>query len=360
MNRRNLLKSALIGAAGLQLSACSNITANPKKQASYASNSKIVIGKPLKPKALQKGDKVGIVAPGTNAQDTESIAKIQEVLSWLELEGVFPDTLREGFGYKTRTPEIRAKELMNMFSNPEIKAIFCVRGGYGSQQILKLLDYDIIRENPKIFAGYSDITALHIAINQKSNLVTFHSPVMKSAFTDFTANHFRDIIFGNYDYPISLKNPSNIIGIREIILPITINRGIAKGQLIGGNLSLVSALIGTPYEINPAGKILFLEDVGEKPYSIDRMLSQLELAGKLEGIKGVVFGLCEDCSGGSSTWDKTLGEVLDYYFKPLEVPAFYGLLFGHTSNQLTLPELGQVELNADAHTLTILENPVEK
>ncbi len=360
MNRRNLIKSAIVGAIGIQLASCTNITAEPKKALPHVSKSTNKHTKLIRPKALKKGDKVGIVAPGTNAQDLESIAKIKEVLNWLEVKGVFPNSLREGFGYKTRTPDIRAKELMNMFTNPEIKAIFCVRGGYGSQQILKLLDYDIIRKNPKIFAGYSDITALHIAINQNSNLLTFHSPVMKSSFTDFTAEHFRDMIFGETNYPLELKNPIKKIGIRQKLLPLTINSGTVSGQLIGGNLSLVSALIGTPYEIETDNKILFLEDVGEKPYSIDRMLSQLELAGKLDNIKGLVFGLCEDCTGGASTWDKTLGEVLDFYITPLGVPAFYGLLFGHTPNQLTLPELAQVEVDADNHSIKILSSPVKK
>ena len=361
MKRRNLIKTLALGGIGMQLYSCTNkiaTTAAPLASVSQSSK-KISLDRPIvKPRALNLGDTIGIVAPGTNDPTPEAIEKFKEVCEWLGLNLIISPYLRSEFGYKTRTPQTRAKELMEMFVDDNIDGIFCVRGGYGCQQILNLLDYDLIRQKPKIFAGYSDITALHIAINQYSRLLTFHAPVMLSKFTTFTANHLKEILFSVATYPLLLDNPDNKSGIRDVYPTRTINSGVVRGEMVGGNLSLVSALMGTPYQIDCRDKILFLEDVGEAPYSIDRMLGQLDLGGVLQQAKGIVFGKCEGCSGNTSTWDSSLGEVLDYYFKHLGIPAFYGLLFGHSSNQLTMPELSMIELNADEQTISILENPV--
>lgn len=356
MQRRDLIKSAIIGAVGLQLAACT--TAITSDQAKSDDNTKVSNKPIIKPKPLKFGDTVAIIAPGTNDPTPEALQKVQEVIDWLGLKAKYTEYLRTDFGYKTRTAQTRATEFMQAFADESVSGVFCIRGGYGCQQILELIDYDLIRNNPKIFAGYSDITALHLAIAQRSRLVTLHAPVMKSEFTNFTAEHFKDIIFAKAEYPLLLQNPNSKSGIRALFPTRTITGGKVRGKMIGGNLSLISALMGTPYEIQTDGYILFLEDVGEAPYSIDRMLSQLELGGKFKKVRGIIFGQCEGCTGSSSTWDKSLGEVLDYYFKPLQIPVFYGLLFGHSDNQLTMPELCEVEIDADNQTLTLLENPM--
>jgi muramoyltetrapeptide carboxypeptidase len=357
MNRRNLLKLGVTGAVGLQLAAC-NVFSGSNENSAGVAKQKSFPGTPIKPKALKPGDTVGVVAPGTNAQDVETIAKVKEVLEELELKPVITDTLRSEFGYKTRSPQVRADELNKMFASNDIDGIFCIRGGYGCQQILNLLDYDMIARNPKVFAGYSDITALLLTISSRCNFITFHAPVMSSAFTSYTTSHFKEMLFGEAGEGTILKNPDSKSGLRSSYPVRTVTPGKAKGRLIGGNLSLISALMGTPFEIDTTDKILFIEDIGEQPYSIDRMLSQLQLAGKFDNVRGIVFGKCEGCSGGSSTWDRTLGEVIDFYLKPLGVPVFYGLLFGHSSNQLTIPELCKAEIDADVGSIELKEKAV--
>lgn len=350
MNRRDLIKGIVAATAAIKIADLSNNL--------YAKDL-LPQKKTIKPNALKIGDKVGIIAPGTNVMDPDEINKAVEVIKWLGLEPVFAESLLEQIGYKTRKAELRANDFNKMFADKNIKAVFCIRGGYGSQQILKYIDFDIVKNNPKIFLGYSDITALHLAINRYAGLITFHGPVLLSAYTNFTANTLKSMLFGESQYPLSLTNPDGLSGIRKVFPMRTIKEGKATGKLIGGNLSIVASLMGTKFEIETTNKILFLEDVGEAPFRIDRMLGQLSLAGKFDKAAGIVFGKCEDCQGDESTWDSSLGEVLDYYFKPLDIPIFYGLLFGHSSNQLTLPINVSAELDSINQTLTILESPVE-
>jgi muramoyltetrapeptide carboxypeptidase len=227
----------------------------------------------------------------------------------------------------------------------------------GSGQLLDKLDYDLIRSKPKVFLGFSDITAMHNAIQKLTGLVTFHGPVMLSDFSNYTMEHLKKAIFST-DPIGKISNPEGKSGVRENYPVLTITPGIARGRLTGGNLSLVTSLIGTPYEIEVKDKILFIEDVGEAPYRIDRMLTQLRLAGKLNA-RGIVFGLCAGCdSTNGSTWDYSLGEVLQNILSMAGVPTFYGLTFGHTSDQLTLPMGVEVEINADEGTVNIMESGV--
>lgn len=309
----------------------------------------------IKPKALKEGDLVGIIAPGTAVPNPDELRKAAEIFDLLGLRYVFSKNIAQGSNYKSRSISERIDDLMQMFTNPEIKAIFCIRGGYGSGQLLDQIDYAQIRKNPKIFVGYSDITALHIAFNRFANLVTFHAPVLLSPFTEYSFQNLKQILFGNVTTPI-IQNPKNRTGVRESHPIRTIHSGQAEGVVIGGNLSIISSLIGTPFEFNFSNSILLLEDVGEEPYRIDRMLNQLRLAGKFEQINGIVFGECDDCNpSDSQVWDFSLGEVLDFYFKPLNKPAFYGLTFGHTSNQATIPLGLKAMLDADSGTLKYLE-----
>lgn len=344
MNRRNLLKLAT---ASLLMSKLSY-------NLSFAESKSRV-----KAKKLERGDKVGLICPATAVSDPGDLEKALEIINYYELEASIGKSVKKGAGYKSRTIEERVEDMHQFFTDDSIKAIFCIRGGYGSAQLLDSIDYDLIRNNPKIFCGYSDITALLNAINQNTGLLVFHGPMMLSAFTPFTAKYFEAVFFNN-EVPIEMANPIHSSGIRNPYPTRTIVSGKATGELVGGNLTLISTTLGTPYEIDTKGKILFLEEVGEEPYRIDRMLTQLRLAGKFKDAKGIVFGDCVDCGFGkfesSRVWDFTFGEILDNYFAKLEIPVFSGLLIGHSANQITLPIGAEVELDAKNCKLTLLEN----
>jgi muramoyltetrapeptide carboxypeptidase len=254
--------------------------------------------------------------------------------------------------------EERLDDLHGMFRDKDVDAVFAIRGGYGSMHILDRIDYDLIHRNPKIFLGYSDITAMHLAINKHAKMVTFHGPITLSRFTDYTQKYFRKALFETQ--PIgAVTNPPESNELRPNHYLRTIRPGIATGQLIGGNLTLISNTMGTPYEIETRGKILFLEDVDEEPYSIDRMLTHLRLAGKFDGVAGLIFGECQDCRPKdykpSSSIPYGLGEVLDNILGSLKVPVLYGLTIGHTDDQLTLPLGIAATLDATKGTLDIKE-----
>jgi muramoyltetrapeptide carboxypeptidase len=312
----------------------------------------------IKPRALREGDTVGVIAPGTAVPDPERLALVEPTLKFFGLRAKLGKYVARGSGHVTRTVSERVDDLHAMFRDPEVKAVFCIRGGYGSMQLLDKLDYDLIRRNPKVFIGYSDITALHLAISRHANLVTFHGPIVLSSFTDYTQRNFRQALFDTRPAG-KLTNPAESNQLRPEHPLRTIRGGTATGQLVGGNLSLVTALMGTPYEIETRGRILFIEDVGEEPYRIDRMLTQLRLAGKLDQAAGIVFGECSECTPNdykpSFAWDATLGEVIDNILGSTRVPVLSGLTIGHTADQLTLPLGVTATLNADEKTLELKE-----
>jgi len=259
-------------------------------------------------------------------------------------------------GYLGGTIEERVADLHAMFADPEVKAVFCVRGGYGAAMLLDKIDFGLIRKNPKLFIGYSDITALHLGIHGQTGLVTFHGPVALSRFNDWTLEHFKRAVFE--PKPLgALRNPPEERPMRPKHLTRALRAGKATGPLIGGNLSLVSSTMGTPWEIQTAGRILFLEDVDEPPYSVDRMLTHLRLAGKFRDIRGLVIGECADCvpRRPSSEGGFSLGEIYDNILGDLKVPVVTGLTIGHTDDQLTLPLGVQATLDAGSATLTIEE-----
>ncbi|MCX6156226.1 MAG: LD-carboxypeptidase [Candidatus Kapabacteria bacterium] len=310
------------------------------------------------PYLLKTGSTVGIISPGTAVSDPSDLAKITEVLDTLGLKAKFGKCFSNNSrGYKTKSAQERVDDIHDFFSDSSVSAIFCARGGYGSGILLDSIDYNLIKKNPKILLGYSDITALHLAINKLTGLVTFHGPVMMSPFTNFTFDNLKKALFTVS--PIGkLMNPSSMSGIRKIYPTRSIIGGKAAGALIGGNLSLICSLMGTEYEIDTKRKILLIEDVDEEPFRMDRMLNQLRLAGKFKDAAGVIIGLCNGCEpkgSQSSTWDSSLGEILERIFNQYDKPVFYGLVFGHTSDQLTLPIGVKAEMNADEGSLTISE-----
>jgi muramoyltetrapeptide carboxypeptidase len=342
MNRRNFLASA---SAALTLPLINR----------YINASTIPDGL-IRPKALRAGDTVGVITPSTPVTDPDRLALVTRTLNFFGLRAkVGKNVGRHSVDFAASVDE-RLDDLHSMFRDKDVSAVFALRGGYGCGQLLDRVDYDLIRRNPKIFLGFSDITALHLAIHKRARLVTFHGPVITSSFTEYTQQYFRKALFETQ--PLGkLTNPPEDNELRPKHALRTIRRGTATGPLIGGNLSLITATMGTPFEVETQGAIFFIEDVGEEAYRIDRMLTQLRLAGKFDEAAGVVFGECDGCGPGdykpSFATPYTLGEVVDNILGKLKVPVLSGLTIGHTSDQLTLPLGVAATLDADNGTLEI-------
>ncbi|MDX1982224.1 MAG: LD-carboxypeptidase [Bryobacteraceae bacterium] len=312
----------------------------------------------IHPRPLRDGDTVGLITPSAYVASPDLIATAERTVKFFGWQPKFGRNVRAKDGYVGGTVEQRLADLHDMFRDPEVKGVFCIRGGFGAAHLLAGIDYDLIRRNPKIFLGYSDITALHLAIHRMTGLVTFHGPVVLSGFSQYTRGHFRRAM--SEAKPLGLlANPVESDALRPAHTVRTIRPGKARGQLVGGNLTLISTTIGSPYEIDTRGRILFLEDVDEQPYSIDRLLTHLKLAGKLDAAAGIVFGECSDCRPREfrPSFESTfsLGEVVDRILGKLRVPVLSGLTIGHTSDQLTLPLGVMTTLDADRGTLTIEE-----
>jgi muramoyltetrapeptide carboxypeptidase len=284
----------------------------------------------IKPMKLMKGDTVGVVAPAGTPK-REALEKGVQFLVESGLLVKLGNHVHNEWGYLAGSDEERAEDLHRMFRDREIKAIFCARGGYGSARMATLLDYSLISANPKIFWGYSDITFLHLAIAKKTGLVTFHGPMIASDFgresiDPHTRESFQQVFSDQQlSFPSGGHPPLQ-----------TVVDGLAFGRLTGGNLTLMASTLGTPYEIETTGKILFMEEINEEPRSVDRMLNQLLLAGKLQNAAGIVLGDFHDCT----TEDKPsfeLEEVLEHYLKLANRPAVHGLKAGHCSPNLVIP-----------------------
>jgi muramoyltetrapeptide carboxypeptidase len=315
----------------------------------------------VKPRSLRPGDTVGLITPSTFVSDPDRLALAERTIRYFGLKMKMGANVSKRSGYLGGSIEERLDDLHAMFRDPEVRAVFAIRGGYGSAQLLDRVDYTLIAANPKIFLGYSDITALHLAIHRKTGLTTFHGPVTLSRFNAYTQEHFRKALFQTS--PIGrVTNPPDSDPLRPAHTLRTIRGGSARGRLVGGNLTLISTTLGTPYEIDTRGRILFLEDVDEQPYSVDRMLTHLRLAGKLDEAAGIVFGECADCRPRDfkPSFDSTfsLGEVLDNVLSKLRIPVLTGLTIGHTDDQLTLPLGVMATLDADKGELTIEEAAV--
>ncbi|AWK51953.1 LD-carboxypeptidase [Clostridium beijerinckii] len=303
----------------------------------------------IRPKPLKKGDKIGLIgASSPIPQDRiEPSIKAMEALS---LEVVLGESCRGYHGFLSGSDELRAKDINDMFEDKSIKGIFAIRGGYGAARLLDMLDYNMIKKNPKVFAGYSDVTALHNVLNEKCKLITFHTPMASTEFykgvDDYTMNYFRKNIFS--DEPLgTLKNPEG----QEIK---TLVSGKAKGKLVGGNLSLVVSSMGTTHEIDTKDKILFLEDVDEYPYKIDRMLLQLKQCGKFKDAAGIILGAWTDCKANEGDNSLTLMEVFEELIKTENKPTIYNLACGHCMPTMSLPLGAMVKINGDKGEITIL------
>lgn len=308
---------------------------------------------PLLPDALHKGSRIGVACPASGVTRRE----LQEFEAFCNTHGftmVLGRNVAKSTGYLSAPDKDRADEFMELTDNPQVDAIVCARGGYGVMRILPMLDFSAIAQAKKPIIGFSDITALLIAANQMANMVTYHGPVATSTFDEFTLGCLRSILFeGGHE-----TNAPFTFSDKRLTV---INEGLGRGRLTGGNLAMVAATLGTRYEIDTRGAILFLEEINEEPYKIDRMLTQLWLAGKLQSAAGLALGNFKNCEAKSKSITEpsfTLTQVLDDRLKDLGLPVIYGLPFGHVRSKLTLPLGIMAELDATNRTLRILKDAV--
>jgi len=309
-----------------------------------------------KPPRLRQGDVVGLVEP---AYFTADAFDLEQVMATIRAMGLVPRPaphLLSRYGYLAGRDEERAADLNAMFADREVKAIFAIRGGWGCARILPHLDWDRIRANPKLLVGFSDITALHLALAARTDCPSIHGPVAASAWGRLSWDSFRRLVF-DAETPTWRSPEGTDDRLAQRSPTRTFRPGRASGPLLGGNLTVLTSLVGTPFLPSFEGAILFIEDTDEAQYRIDRMLTQLSLAGILGRVAGVVFGQCTDCvaRNSSSIGGFTLSEVLQQHLAPLGVPAFQGALFGHIPDQFSMPEGIRAEIDAAEGTIRTVE-----
>ena len=306
----------------------------------------------IKPPRLRVGDRVALVSPATAAFETGQTEIWVDALESLGFDVVLGDNYYDRHGYFAGEDAARASDINQLFADPDVRMIFA-RGGWGSPRVLPLLDYEMIRKNPKVLLGYSDATALLSAVHTKTGLVTFHGP---SPLYTFSAEHFRRVVMNGENY--TLSNPTfiteNALVQTENRIQ-TLRRGKASGRILGGNLSLLTAITGSEYLPDWENSILFVEDVDESVYRVDRMMTELSLAGVLDKISGFVFGRCTDCEPGRGFGSLTMEEMLLEHIEPLGIPAFSGSMIGHINEQFTIPLGIEVEMDAAAGSIRMLE-----
>lgn len=353
-NRRFFLKTAAMASVGSVLAPANNLLAQ-KGQSTKSLLNRIL------PKSLKKGNTLGLTAPGgyiTEEELKEAVATIEE----LGFKTYYTDAVLYRYGYFAGTDRQRADDLMHMFINHDVDAILCVRGGYGSNRILDLLDFEIIKQNPKALIGYSDITSLINAFYKKNSLIGFHGPVAISNFNDFTVKSFKKVLMkAPKHYKYSNKRQKDTEDNRDFD-QYTITGGATQGVLVGGNLVMIETLIGTEYEPDFENKIVFLEEVREKPYRVDRLITHLLMATNLSKASGIVLGIFKGCDikdeGSNDSF--TLKQVLYDRFSGLNIPCFYGMPFGHVRNKITLPVGIMAKMDADRQSLMLTEPAVLK
>ena len=313
--------------------------------------------KVIKPKRLTAGDTVAVIAPASGLSP-ESFDKALQNLESLGLKPKVGKAARGIKGFLSATDKERLDDLHQAFADSTVSAVWCVRGGYGTSRLLPAIDYNLIAKNPKILIGYSDITALHLAIFQKTRLVTFHGPVAASEYSEYTKYHVENVLMKpSAPHKIALSE-YNKEQISNLFKPEIITAGKARGRLVGGNLSLLSALAGTPFALRDMkGKILFIEDVGEQPYRVDRMLTQMRQSLDLRSLAGIALGIFEDCNPRAAD-TQSLSDVLKDRLGDLGIPVFYGFSFGHIRDQFTLPVGVEAEFDTATATMTLLETSV--
>ncbi|MEP4091375.1 LD-carboxypeptidase [Reichenbachiella sp.] len=316
----------------------------------------------IKPKALRKGDTIGLITPGS-AVSRQAFEKAVNNLESMGFKVRFTENMSVRKGFLAGTDKQRLEDLHEMFEDETINGIVCARGGYGSGRLLPDINYDLIKSNPKVLVGYSDITALLYGIHKKTGLVCFHGPVGASEYSEFTTKGFEQVLVKGragmkFEVPKDWREKEDLA---YQTLPLV--GGQAEGALVGGNLSLMCSLMGTPYDIDFTDKIVFIEDVGESPYRVDRMLTQLLNSRKLDKAKGIAMGVFNGCETKPEDPDfalsTSLENVLRDRFGELKMPVLYGLPIGHIDDNATLPIGVRAQLDVERATLKLLESGVK-
>ncbi len=350
LSRRKFIKSTS-ALSVLSMTPFSGLIAEPDDKTSI-SQTRIL------PNRLNEGDLIGLVTPGGTITKEQLLETIEK-LNGFGFLTYYKDSVLSKYGYFAGTDQERADELMHMFANKDVKAILCVRGGYGSIRILDLLDYDQIQQNPKALIGYSDITALLTSIYERTGLITFHGPVGISSFNKFAWKSFERVLVNprnNYKYPY--EREANTTANPEYDI-YCINEGKAEGELLGGNISVLDSMIGSAYEPNFENKIVYLEEIDEQTYRVDKMLFHLLYATNLKKAAGIVMGVFNNCNINKEKPKLTLKEAIVDLLEPLNIPVSYGLSFGHIATMMTIPNGIMARMNAKKNTLKLLERAVE-
>lgn len=306
----------------------------------------------LKPRPLRRGDTIGLIGISGTMHDREThFDKMLAAIDRLGLKVIVDDTCRAQYGYLSGTDAERAAALNRAFADDRVDAVVCMRGGYGVHRMLDGVDFDVIRANPKILLGYSDITALHTAIHQKVGLVTIHGPMPSTewtSFDDFTRDSLVRALTSTA--PLGpLENPPGVA-------PVCVVPGRCEGPLVGGNLTLIASACGTPYQLDATGKVLLLEDVGEYVYRLDSMFTQLRQAGLFEQCAGVVLGGFTRCEEEYKDYACSLEDVIRDIIVPAGKPVLANMMIGHTPSKITVPLGVRCALDAAAGTLTMTES----
>jgi muramoyltetrapeptide carboxypeptidase len=345
MDRRHFLKSA--GAASAAAAAAAWGAATPAHPTAPHA---------LKARRLSPGATVALVGPASATFLRLDLEIARESLEALGLRVILGEHLRDRHGYLAGQDRDRAADINRFFADPSVAAVLPIRGGWGSSRLLPYLDYDLIARHPKIILGFSDITALLLAVHARTGLVTFHGPNGMGRWDLFSVDYVRRVLFDAEEVTFeNLREKKQEALIQTEYRVQTIEPGTARGRLLGGNLTVLAALLGSPYLPGWDGCILFLEDVNEDIYRIDRMMTSLKLAGVLGRIRGCVFGTCAECEPGEGYGSLTLDEVLDDHLRPLKIPVWSGAMIGHQMPQFTLPVGAEVEIDAARGTIKMIE-----
>ncbi|NUQ26425.1 MAG: LD-carboxypeptidase [Saprospiraceae bacterium] len=342
MHRRQFNRHLMVGALA-------SLAGTPVETQNFASL--------RKPARLKTGDLVGLITPGSYISD-ESLQKAVQNIENMGFRVKLSPHIREQRGFIAGEDRQRLDDLHGMFADKEVAAVWCARGGYGCSRLLPAIDYKLIAQNPKVLIGYSDVTALLQAVFLQTGLVGFHGPVAASDFTDYTKAQLTAVLIEGKAGHLIAPAEGNLAELNPAYQPFLISPGIAGGPLMGGNLSLLAALAGTPYQADVAGKLLFIEEVGEKPYRIDRMLTQLRQAWPLHRAAGIVLGIFEDCEPKADDLSLSLPDTLKDRLGDLGIPVAYGFSFGHISHQCTLPLGIQATMDTQHLTITLAEPAV--
>ncbi len=311
-----------------------------------------------KPPRLRAGDTVGLIQPAGCGGDDFDMAAVEANIRAMGLIPKRAPHLMDRYGYLAGEDKVRAADVNAMYADPDVRAVFAVRGGWGCARMLPYLDFALIARNPKLLIGFSDITALHMAFAARAGFATIHGPNASASWGKMSWEAFHALAFEGAT-PLYRNPPLTEDRLVQREATRVLHPGKANGRLLGGNLTVLTALLGSSYLPDFTGAILFIEDVDEAEYRIDRMLTQLSLAGILGKVAGVVFGQCNNCRNPDpSLGSFTLSEVLQQHLRPLGVPAFQGAMFGHVANQFSLPVGCRAEIDAEEGTIRVLESAV--